>query len=112
MLTDNSNNKNLQVVNVSWIDETMYKDLKYGSVIAGYEVVATYSGNVMADFKRNKTVKHGAKVMQTSYNPQRNTTAVTYFFDNRDSLNAEDAHYRALMFRSMLAARVKNKIKK
>ena len=108
ILTKNLNNKNLQLVGVSGVDKATCVTLR-NMFVAGYKIVATYSGNVASDFQCPRTVKHGARVMQADYNKQQNTTAVTYFFDNRDCLNAEDAHYRANMFRNELFARVKTK---
>ncbi len=75
----------------------------------GYNFVATYSGDVRGTFRIGQNVKHGGRVITTDYNPVNKTTAVAYFFDNRDSLNAEDSYYRASLASSLLAARVKVK---
>lgn len=111
-LVSNNKAKNLSVLNVSGVSAAMYEKTKFGfiqsrgTIISGYKVVATYGGNALNSFGRQKSAKHGAKIVSIEYDPQKNTTGVTYFFDNKDSLNTEDSYYRASMFQSILAARV------
>lgn len=116
-LINNSRQNSLQVVEISAINEVRYKGQQFGFKEqsglehTGYEFITTYRGDVRGTFKVGQTVKHGARVMKVDYNASNQTTKVARFFDNRDSLNAEDSYYRASLASGLLAARVIDKTK-
>ena len=113
--TKGSDNKNLTVVNVSDIAPAAYRRVAFslreprGTILYGYEFIVTYSGNQLDSFNPKKKQENGVKIMRVVHEGSKNTTVVTYFFDNRGCLNGEDSYHRVSMLWSTFAARVNNR---
>ena len=110
--TKGSDNKNLTVVNVSDIAPAAYRRVAFsfreplGTVLCGYEFIVTYSGNQLDTFNPKNKQENGVKIMRVAHDGSNNTTAVTYFFDNRNCLDVEDSYHGVSMLWSIFAARV------
>ena len=110
------NTKNVKsIVGVSDVDSSYYQRTRFGfkevknGNISGYEVVVSYNGNVSKNFRNGQNVKHGARIVKSLYDAKKQTTDVTYFFDNGDSLNREDSYQAAQKFQTLYKQQIKTK---